>query len=437
MKKITLIFAIIHSFAYVFAQTNYVNQYVLTSGGNFLSPGNKVKLGVVNGNNLTYIDSVSGDFSNVVKIQQRGRHAHAIAHIGRASGNDLLVWYDLDTYARLDSIQTSGVQAVATNEQRIVIAKGYGALGHYVDIHDANTLEKLASIPEIENECTDVAIRGNKAYVSHSLKGKKDACAPYGCFSDSVGYLSILDLNTNSLVNTINLGTKGAGIKGLIVDEPLDLLQHVYFSNGKDSLFELVGNTVIHNVPFTTVLAVTSQYIFGLKNTVPKLSAMKINKLNNQEETPLLTLNSADFSYGLSAKYDTINHRYLVLKPNYTSEGWLLRFTASQQPDSIKVGQATTAIAIDYRIGTIASHISTNENRQASVYPNPFKDILQLRSNGQFETWEIKDMLANRMAEGVFNGMEETIHTEELPKGFYLLVLKSDAESVTHKIVKE
>lgn len=437
MKKTCLIFAIIHSFSFVFAQTNYVNQYVFTSGGNFLAPGNRVKVGVVHADKLTYIDSVFGDFSNVVKIQKRGRHAQAIAHIGRASGKDLLVWYDLDTYARLDSVETSGVQAVAANEQKVVIAKGYGAVGDYVDIYDANTLEKLASVPEIPNECTDVAIHGNKAYVSHSLKGKNDACAPYGCFSDSIGYLSILDLNTNSLMNTINLGTKGAGIKGLIVDEPLDLLQHVYFSNGKDSLFELVGTTVVHNVPFTTVLSVTQDYIFGLESTNPTLSAIRINKQSDTKEVLPTNLLSSEFSFGISAAYDTINNRYLVLKPNYTGDGWLIKFAPSQNPDSIRVGQSTTAVAIDYRSGAVAGLSTSNENRQANVFPNPFKHNLTLRSNGQFEKWEIKDMLANSIAEGGFDGIEETINTETFPKGLYVLVLKSSNESSTHRIVKD
>ena len=64
-----------YSFSIVFAQTNYVNQYVLISGGNFLAPGNRVKVGVVHGDKLTYIDSVYGDFSNVVKTSNSHPHS--------------------------------------------------------------------------------------------------------------------------------------------------------------------------------------------------------------------------------------------------------------------------------------------------------------------------------------------------------------------------
>ncbi|MDR9399398.1 MAG: T9SS type A sorting domain-containing protein, partial [Salibacter sp.] len=125
MKKITsLISSILLLSSISFAQ-DYCNRAVFTTGGTFQAPGNHVKLYSV-GQNLqdtTAIDSFLGDFANDLVID--GMLAYV--HVGKASGKDLIVKYNIAQKAVVDTVSYGGVQKFAQTDNYLFMTLGFGA----------------------------------------------------------------------------------------------------------------------------------------------------------------------------------------------------------------------------------------------------------------------------------------------------------------------
>ncbi len=429
MKKIILLATMLGSSLAAISQT-HVKQYFYVAGGNF-NATNKVKVGVVKGNQDLSIDSIKGQFSNAATIfhDKRNVRYEGLAHIGRSAGNDLIVRYDLDSYKVIDSVGSAGVTAFARNQSKLVVVKGYASTGAKVDILNANDLSTIASISEIKNNCSDVEIYGDSAFVSHSLPVKSG-------YPDSVGYVSIIDLRLNKLVNTISLGAIGKGASNLIISKEMDGRLHIYYSNYGKGQAESVDNMVFHSVVGTRTLAVTDKHIFGIKKTNP-LTSIIVTKAFDDTTSHITNISSKNL---VGSEYDTVSNLYLILKTDYATYGKLFRysFTANKVIDSTSVGVSTTALAVDYRPGVILSLAKDeSSSNMAFVYPNPCKDVLTINNLNNSTTWEVKSQLGQSIAAGTFNSSEEKIRTEEMAKGVYFLVLSGNTSQKTIKFVKE
>lgn len=439
MKKTILLLSFLGSSALAFAQQQ-VKQYFYTAGGNYGDPNNKVKIAVTDGKTDKSIDAVKGDFSNAVKVyrDKTNQRTEGIAHVGRSNGKDLIVRYDLDTYARLDSTGSSGVAAFARNQNKLVVAKGYGSSGAKVDILNANTLEFISGIAEINNDCADVEIFGDSAFVAYSSKSIKNACAQYGytCYDDSLGFVAVIDLRQNKLVNTIALGADAKGLKNLIIRKEADSKLHIYYSNFGKGQLEFQDNLVFHSIKESQTVAVTNDFIFGIQKTNPMLTAIDIDKFSNDT-----TLHATQVAKGFeSCEYDTVNNLYLILKTDYFSYGKLIRYSVAENKaiDTVDIGISSTALDIDYRPGTILALAKEESSSTfATLYPNPCKDIVTLNNQNHFTSWKIKSPLGHTFATGTMEDMEEQINVESLEKGVHFMVLRGSGSQKTIKFVKE
>lgn len=430
MKKSILLLSFVGSATFAFSQ-QYVKQYFYTAGGNFMGAKNKVKVAVIDGNKDKSIDSIKGDISNAVKIyhDKAAKRFEGIAHIGRASGNDLIVRYDLDTYKVIDSVASTGVQAFARNQDKLVVAKGYASQGAKIDILNASDLSFVTGISEITNDCSDVEIYGDSAFVTHSLPVKSG-------YPDSLGYVSIIDLRQNKLVNTISLGAVAKGLSSLVIDKQADNKLHIYYTNYGQGQEERVDNMVFHSIKGSKTLDVTDTKIFGIKKTSPTLTAMDINKFSL--DTAIHVSPVAKSFVG--CEYDTVNNLYLILKTDYATYGKLIRYSVAENKaiDSVNVGTTTVAIEVDYRDGLPLGFESFNASvSKTNVYPNPCKDVLTVQNNTNASAWKVLNLQGQVVESGLMSGLEEKISTETLAKGVYFLQLSGNAATSSTKFVKE
>ncbi|MFM7666843.1 MAG: choice-of-anchor J domain-containing protein [Bacteroidota bacterium] len=67
-----------------------------------------------------------------------------------------------------------------------------------------------------------------------------------------------------------------------------------------------------------------------------------------------------------------------------------------------------------------------------NVYPNPFSDVIQIESDKSFESISIVDLNGKTLLETT----EKTIHPNFLQNGYYLIVLKSQNQLFTYKVLK-
>jgi hypothetical protein len=440
MKK-KLVLSLFSLASLVSVAQDYSKQYFYTSGGNYTDPKNKVKVAVLINGKDQAIDSVKGNFSNAVSIyhDQENARYEGIAHIGRSSNTDLLVRYDLDTYKRRDSVTSSGVQSFARNATSLVVAKGYGATGAYVDILDAKTLDLIKAMDEISNPTTDVEIWNNMAFVSHSLKGKRDGCAPYGCYQDSIGYVSLIDLAKDTLIQTISLGTKAAGLKNLILKSESDGHLHVYFSNFGDSVKVTSRNIVFQSIKSCYTAAVTQDLVFGIEATAPILTAVKIDKATEAVQKQSLIKQAGTYDNDVY-QYDTTTSTYLILRTDYATFGSVIFYNMDEAKvtDSVFVGVSATALAIDYRTPLVTSlEMSNSFESVAKIYPNPCKEMLTVQNISNADSWEIRNVQGQSIQNGQIIAHEDKINTEGLAKGMYTLILKGDSEARAIKFIKD
>lgn len=425
MKKHLLLSSLLAAGTLAMAQETYTHQYFFTSGGQFLAPGNKVAVGYVKNNNVEYMDYVRGDFSNVVNVyhnEAQGRY-EGIAHIGRSGAADKLVRYNLDTYRAIDSTTSSGVTGIARNADKIVVIKGYESTGAKVDILSAN-FDSLTSFYEIKNDGRSVKILGDNAYISHG---------------DSVGRISVIDLKTNTLTNTFNLGKKAAGIGNLVVTKGPGSFIAIYISGGPDSIYQYV-NTFIYSKQGLDVLDVTADNIFGIQRTTPHITLVKIDKATMTPMAAPGVINSGSFKWDLYAKYDTVNNDYLVMRTNYSGLGSLIRMNQNASIDSFAVKPSATAFEIDYRPSTVTALFFSNKSSISfQAFPNPCRDVLTVQtSTANTSTAQIFSVDGRNMASLEITGLGEfKIPTADLEKGIYTLCLKSEKGMETFKFIKE
>jgi len=74
------------------------------------------------------------------------------------------------------------------------------------------------------------------------------------------------------------------------------------------------------------------------------------------------------------------------------------------------------------------------EKNKINIYPNPVKEIIYL-SNITGTKYEIFDILGQSITKGKIN--ESQINVNSLSKGIYILKLKSDANTINQKFIKE
>ncbi len=442
MRKVLLITSFLTASALSsMAQNEYVKQYFYTAGGNFTDAKNKVKVGVILDGKDKTIDSIRGNFTNDVYIynDKTNKTYEGIVHIGRiAPLLDLIVRYDLDTYNRIDSTTSTGVQAIARNANKLVLAKGFGSKGANIEILNAKTLKLITGIDGIY-PASDVKIWGDSAFVTHSMLGKTNYGSvnnPY--YLDSLGFISIINLNDNTVYNTIPFGANGAGLKGLNIYKGQDKKIHVIFNNSAVNVEMSISNLVFHALKNTDVVEANHQKIYGISKTAPNLTALVINKMTG--DTSKTKSFKAPGYDGDTYGFDTVSNVFLILRTDFNSYGKLIRYspTLGKAIDSVSVGVSATDFAIDYRQGFPTSLAVGSEESAFSVFPNPFKDQFTIQNtNNAYQNWEILNVDGILVAGGVLGNFEERISTESFSKGMYLLNLKGNRTSRSIKIIKQ
>lgn len=170
---------------------------IIAEGNNFGAPGNKVKMAHYYPieKKYVYFDSMAGDFTNEVLCDG----AITYIHVGNADATkDSVFQYSSACGNRLKSAQVMGFQKMKSNASKLIVSKGFGADSNYIEIFDKNTMNRLATITEVDEMCNGIAILGNTAYVAVN--------GTWPSYTDS-GTIAVIDLLSNSFVKYIKLDT--------------------------------------------------------------------------------------------------------------------------------------------------------------------------------------------------------------------------------------
>lgn len=413
-------------------QSQSVKQVIFTTGGSFGTKNNKVKFYTYNPVSKTQVvrDSLPGDFSNDV-IADSG---FAFVHVGRKAGNgtgDVLVKYNLETYATADSISNvSGLQKMFIHKNYLILTFGYGATGNYLKIYNKNNFKggPLYNGADFSIPTSGVIVLRDTAYVS--------------CTSGNTGKLDMISLNgTPKYLSSQSLDTLSKGISSLYTDGSL------IYALAKNSSFpppnytEVIfyaGVTVYDPISKTFISVKTPNAAegIGLQNgflyanfgTGPgKFSTSSKILVDN----PLFKKTYTD------AVLDGFNNRFYFQESDYFSSGSMVVTDINGvKVDSLKTDISGAAIALDIRMPVGGTNLINRDVAHVNVYPNPAKDILYLDVNVK-GVLKVFDISGREVMKKEMNGLPVSIDISQFEKGIYFLDIQSHQLQGKSKFIKE
>lgn len=182
-------------------------------------------------------------------------------------------------------------------------------------------------------------------------------------------------------------------------------------------------------------------YDIGLDNI--NLKAYEANKLLfnviGGNGTLYAFANSKDLTSG-----DYVANESKVLftanpNPNYIIKEWKINNTivAGNNQNTLVLDNfnAETIVTVEFQS---SSSLIENENSQIQIYPNPVKNELTIVNTEGLDNVKIIDVLGSSVYEANLNNSKTTIiNTELLKNGLYFIQIKTKANIVTKRIIKQ
>lgn len=195
---------VVFMLGYVNAQDG-INQVVVVNSGQFGNPTERSNIAVFDPFGMSYQVIDSFPVNSIQDLVIEGDHAYVAAQ-------DFIYKYDLDTYERVAEVAFPGVSAhqLEIYEDRIFATNYFAQTSDNLYVLRKSDLAVLDTIHEIASPGGTMTIVANRLYISQNLLGSTDACPPFGCFNDTLGYLAAVDLETNTWVEDIALNNNGS-----------------------------------------------------------------------------------------------------------------------------------------------------------------------------------------------------------------------------------
>ncbi len=406
------------------AQTPYVHQVIIANGGQFEFGGppfaDRATIGAYDPGTQQYtvFDTIEVEGVQGVVIDPLAPYAYLAAA-------DSVIKYNLNTYQREAVAYFQGIKSISIEGNYVVVGKWFGG-GDYVAVFDKSNLAPLFSIPEVTNTVYATVIVGDTLYAAHNAPGTIDYCPPYGCFDDTLGYIAVIDMNTQTFVRNIELDTAGAGVKKIYADGTT-----IY------AICETTGNLATYNT-LTQVTTFTSIGVHGGIGIDASLLRASFNgNVGVYDLSNYTFVQPALFSdtYVVGA-YDNINDHYYMNKTDYSVYGTTYIHDGSGTIiDSIPVHVSNEGIAIDYRLSTGIAEI--DKAFDFSLYPNPANDWLNVVFDGD-DHYDLQVLdVAGKVVqyESSLQGRSR-IEIVNLSRGWYVITLRAGGNVVAKPFVK-
>jgi hypothetical protein len=352
MNKFFTLLVVAACFSFqVFAQ-DAINQVIVVNGGQFGNPNEQTNIASFNPTTQEYVvfDTIPTNSAQHVVIE--GDFAYVAAQ-------NYIVKYDLDTYERVAIVAFPGISAhqIALSENYVWATNYYAQTANNLYVFNKSDLTIVDTIAEILSSGGTMVIFGESLFISQNEKGAVDACAPFGCYNDTSGYLAEIDINTRAFIQNHTLNNNG-NEAGRLVATDLAILSLNAASNSITAFNPIDGSS------FTTTFEgdiQTSNYkneAFVIDNKVISMFNNGIGLLSADLDSATMLVDTTSTSFA----FDFLNDEFYITSTDYFSYNDLYNFNGTGDFNyELPIGFAPEAIAIHYNnspIGTNYAAIS-------------------------------------------------------------------------------
>jgi hypothetical protein len=446
MKK-TILSLMLASVSLVFAQGPV---HFVACGGKFeynvTQYQDRASIGYLNMTDKSYVPL---DYIQVESVQEIASSGEQNAPLFLAA-QDSIIKYFVGTHTlyeekhliREAQVEFKGIKTIKATDQYLVAGRWYGA-GDYLVVYDATDLSVLYAHPTINTEISDILfLDGNKVAVSYNLKSKTDECAPYGCFSDSIGKIEVIDLTNFQTLKSIDLGSAGKGSISLVLNT--DENEGQFFAVSSSS-------NLVHYINSSFEIDTVSQFI-GLKNAISQETHTEDGRFlasfsngdyasidYNEEARLFSVLNKKNDSNGaspfesksFSVKGSNVDledynnsHELVWFNTDFDTYGSII---VNSGRDTIYTHVSPETLYSGYYLGATAVNKSVNEDNRTTVFAS-----------------QIHSMDLTNLKIYALNGLEinssstaSDLNINALAKGVYILIAEENNVEQRFKVYQD
>ncbi|MFM7388503.1 MAG: T9SS type A sorting domain-containing protein [Bacteroidota bacterium] len=414
MKKVLLVIAL--SLSLVSLGQNYLHQVLVLNEGYYDYQtgiqGVPVTVGSFNPSTQTYqeVTTINGmRFSSDLLID---------GSVYYVAADSKILKYDLNTHAQLAEVNCPGVRNLGVYQGKLVATRGeyLTTYDSYLHVYDANTLSLIAAVDTVTGPkwaTQNVVIDGAKAYIAVN-NGYE--------WGNEKGIIGVLDLNTLTYGNEVDLGPDGKNPDNLV-----KYGNFLYTVNNKDWSGSSISKVALDgSVNTTTNLAAATgcgtsslrdnQIVYQI-SMQSDLNAFDINIMNNLGPVVGHQTNYYELAQ------EPVSGNFYCTETDYLTYGKVNVFDANNQEISeFNAGVAPGTVVFDVRSSANLNELS----EELEVFPNPCQEYLTVNLNGE-------KRLMDAQGKTRLLTSNNSLDLSALPAGFYVL----QCQGKISKIIKE
>ena len=329
-KKSTFSFLIAMLFAAIaFSQNLVAEKAIIVNSGvfEFTAPfADYVTVGSYNifSKNYTVFDTIPAQSAQAIFVDKE---------MGFVVAENKIAKYNLKTEQKIATGTYNGVapHSVAANRQKVLVGNWYGQTDSNLYIYDANSLALLNITPGISKDVKAIALAGDTAYIAQNVSGSVDACAPFGCYADSIGYIVVVNIATNQIIDTLVMDTAIAGVNSLFLEN-----NHLVAVNSVSKT--VLDYNLLADSYTNTATNLNVSKGLSLKNGTLSLLTNNNISLWNAPLGSIVQQFGLPNSGAAATIFNPDNNAILQTTTDYTSFGKLFEVSCNQNTDSTAIG---------------------------------------------------------------------------------------------------
>ena len=333
------------------------------------------------------------------------------------AATDSLVMFDLNTYEHIDAIALPGLSQLYAAGDFLFVSIQYPETSGFLKVLKRYSLNLLEEIQAISDEASGMDAHDDRLYIA----------VPGGWMSTK-GKLAVVEMNSLSLIEEIDLGDQSVGIHNLFVhgDMIVAVCRTPWGSNtGTLTVYDINEKSIehiIYNHVFGKGIAIDEDTLYLIVDDgVGAIDLSDFSMINN---SLIADPGSESFIYFADVVYNDLNNDFYATTTDYFSFGQGHIFNQSGNETGLfSAGISPEAIGLDYRYLTEVKPEHSEGKFQIS--PNPAINHINIVSDAVLAecTFQVFTIHGKLVLEQI--KMNSTVDISSIPAGYYVLVFRT------------